>query len=128
MRSQLERLFSLLYRQESRCLDAVEKVAKGKDGTARISPREAAEEIFKHEVPEAQLLCFLLLVVWGNELALDVIRDLGKREDGAISVDEALDIMKEEIDEQCQLARAQTIIKLVEGAKKGKVIKIKEVT
>lgn len=127
MRSQLERLLSLLYRGESRCLDAIDKVAKGKGGTARISPREAAEEIFKHEVPESQLLCFLLLVSRANQLALDVIHDLGKRGDGAVSVDEALDIMKDELDAQCRFATAQTI-KLIEGVKKGKIIKIKEIT
>jgi len=117
-----------LYRRERRCLDTIEKVKRGNDGEARISPQEAAEEIFKREVPEAQLLCFLLLVARGNELALDVISDLGKREDGAISVDEALDIMKDELDKQCQLAKAQTI-KFIKGLPKyKKVIKIKEIT
>ena len=127
MRSQLERILSLLYRRERRCLEIIEKVAKSKSGTARISPREAAEEIFKHEVPEVQLLCFLLLVSRANHLALDVIQDLGKRGDGAVSVDEALLILHDELDAQCRFTTAQTI-KLIEGAKKGKVIKIKEIT
>lgn len=127
MRSQLEILLSLIYRREKRCMETLAKLKKDTNGRAIVSPEEAARDIFEHEVPEAQLFCFLLLVARGNELALDVISDLGKREDGAISVDEALDIMKDEINAQCQRAKAQTI-KLIEGAKKGKVIKIKEIS
>lgn len=127
MRSQLERVLSLVYRREKRCMEIITKLKKGSDGKATVSPEEAARDIFEHEVPEAQLLCFLLLVARGNELALDVISDLGKREDGAISVDEALDIMKDEINAQCQRAKAETI-KLIESARKSKVVKIKEIT
>ncbi len=119
MRSQLERMFSLVYRQEKRCLDCLEKVKKGSDGKARISPREAAEELFKNEAPQGQLLCFLLLVSLSNELVLDVIRDLGRRGDGALSVDEALLVVYDELDELCEYSKKQTI-KLIESTRKNK--------
>jgi hypothetical protein len=115
MRSQLERLFSLVYRREMRCRDSLEKVKKGNDGKARISPKEAAEEIFRNEVPEDQLLCFLLLVSLGNNLVLEVIDDLGKRRDGALSVDEALLAINEVLDELCEYSKKQTI-RLVESS------------
>lgn len=115
MRSQLERILSLLYRRERHCLETIEKVKKGNNSKARISPREAAEEFFKDETPEDQLLCFLLLVSIGNGLVLDVVRDLGRRGDGAISVDEALLVVYEVLDELCEYSKKQTI-RLIESS------------
>ena len=115
MRSQLERLFSLIYRRERRCLDCLEKVRKGNDNKARISPQEAAEEIFRDEIPESQLLCFLLLVSLGNKLMLEMIDDLGMRGDGSLSVDEALLVVYEVLDELCEYSKKQTI-RLVESS------------
>lgn len=115
MRSQIERILSMFYRRERRCLEVIEKVGKGKDGKARISPREAAEELFRDETPKDQLLCFLLLVSLGNNLALEVINDLGKRGDGAISVDEALLVVYEVLDELCEYSKRQTI-RLIESS------------
>ena len=89
MRSQLERMLSLIYRRERRCMECLEKIKKSADGKARISPEEAAGEIFKHEVLEDRLICFLLLVSLNNKLTREVIEDLGKRGGGALSVDEA---------------------------------------
>ena len=127
MRSQLERLFPLIYRRERRCLDCFENLKKGNDGKARLSPEEAAEELFRKETPEDQLLCFLLLVSLGNELAASIVTDLGRRGDGAISVDEALLIAGDELDKLCEYSRTRTI-KLIESSRQRKVIKIKEIT
>lgn len=116
MRSQLERMLSLIYRREKRCMDCLEKIKKGADGKARISPEEAAEEIFKHEALEDRLICFLLLVSFGDKLVLEVIDDLGKRGDGALSVDEGLLVLGEELDELCDYCRAKTI-KIIESSR-----------
>lgn len=115
MRSQLEIMLSLIYRRERRCMDCLAKLKKGTDGKARISPREVAEELFKKEVPQNQLLCFLLLVSAGNELVQEVIEDLGNRGDGGISVDEALLILEDKLDKLCAYCKAQTI-RLIESS------------
>ncbi len=115
MRSQLERILSLLYRRERRCMDCLGKLKKGSDGKARISPREAAEELFKNETLEDQILCFLLLVSLGNRLVSEVIEDLGNRGEGAISVDKALLVVYEVLDELCEHSRRQTI-RLIESS------------
>jgi len=128
MRSQLERLFSLIYRRERRCMDCLEKVKRGSDGKARISPQEAAEELFKKEAPERQLLCFLLLVSLDNELATDIITDLGVRGDGAVSVDESLLIIGDELDGLCEYSRIRTIKLIEDSRQKNKIIRIKEIT
>ena len=120
MRSQLERILSLLYRRERRCMDCLGKLKKGSDGKARISPREAAEELFKNETLEDQILCFLLLVSLGNRLVSEVIEDLGNRGEGAISIDEALLILGDELDSLCQRARVQAIM-AIEEARKNKM-------
>jgi hypothetical protein len=120
MRSQLERLFSLVYRRERRCRDSLEKVKKGSDGKARISPKEAVEEIFRNEVPEGQVLCFLLLVSLGNNLVLEVVDDLGKRGGGALSVDEALLAINEVLDELCEYSKKQTIRIIESSIQKNK--------
>ena len=115
MRSQLERILSLLYRRERRCMDCLGKLKKGSDGKARISPREASEELFKNETLEDQILCFLLLVSLGNRLVSEVIEDLGNRGEGAISVDKALLVVYEVLDELCEHSRRQTI-RLIESS------------
>ncbi len=115
MRSQLERILSLLYRRERRCMDCLGKLKKGSDGKARISPQEAAEELFKNETLEDQILCFLLLVSLGNRLVSEVIEDLGNRGEGAISVDKALLVVYEVLDELCEHSRRQTI-RLIESS------------
>ena len=109
-------------------MDCLEKVKKGSDGKARISPQEAAEELFRKEVPERQLLCFLLLVSLDNELATDIITDLGVRGDGAVSVDESLLIIGDKLDGLCEYSRIRTIKLIEDSRQKNKIIRIKEIT
>ena len=123
MRSQMERTLSLLYRRERRCLDIMANVGKGRDGKARISPEEAAVELFRDEIPEEQLLCFLLLVSLGNKLVQEVVEDIGRRGDGAISVDEALLILDEELDGLCTRATHETIKAIGNSMRDKKAVK-----
>jgi hypothetical protein len=99
---QLESVFSLLYRsekhrQEKHPLGEEEKYyltcikkLKSEDESVRMLPKEVAEVIFP------------------AELALSVVDDLGKEfGDGVISVDEAVRILGETLDEICEDAENQ---------------------
>jgi hypothetical protein len=109
-RSQLERLFALLFRNNTRrdCLKYLEKLKKSGDKDS-VSPEEVAKAIFPSEVLEESLVCFLLLVSTGDGLALRVVDDLGKHfGDGKVSVDEAVEIMSEVLDELIQDSKQKT--------------------
>jgi len=109
-RPQLERLFAFLFGEKTRseCLEKLETL-KMAEGIDLVSPEQVAKAIFPREVPDERLVCFLLLVSSGDELAMSVIEDLGKEfGDGGLSVDEAVDIMSETLDELIQDAKQKT--------------------
>lgn len=109
---QLRIVFFQVRNKVPSCVRAIERVKWVKDGKPAITPLEAAEEIFaakpeifKNEKPSDQLLCFLLLLSRGNKTALEVVQLLGEQNDRSFSVDTALEVLNEELKEECEKCR-----------------------
>lgn len=98
--SQFEKVLSLLYQNNNRCVSTVDAVIK-----REITPGEAAAQLFNGLIAE-DLLCFLLMLSYGNELAMEVVGDLKKKK---LGVDEAMLILKDEIEEECECLKASIL-------------------
>lgn len=100
MITQLQQVFSLLYQRKRKCRLTLIALRR-----KELSPEKAGKKIFKEEfgrriVPDTHLLRFLLMVRQREWLALSVMTDLRKQKGrkGKMSVDEALEILKDEIE------------------------------